>query len=98
VKKHKLEYEIGKIYDAPRPCPKCGHTRAEFRTAATDYVAWWKCDKCGHVFGEIDYDPRTDGRVFCGGPNIDAMAERLRDVEKRLAKLEKLVKGRNHLV
>ena len=48
-------YEIGKLYDSPRPCPKCGHTKAEFRTTATCYGEWWKCTECGEVFGTYEW-------------------------------------------
>ena len=85
----KLTHEIGKIYDTPRPCPKCGHTRAEFRTTATDYGAWWKCEKCGNVFGSYErllqhgYAP-----LSLEGSNITTLFDRLRDLEKRVADLE----------
>ena len=53
----KFEHEIGKEYDAPRPCSECGHKRAVFQTSATDYGAWWKCTKCGNVFGTYENPP-----------------------------------------
>lgn len=49
-----IVHEIGKVYDAPRPCPKCGCKKAKFLTTATDYGEWWECVRCKEVFSTIE--------------------------------------------
>jgi ribosomal protein L37AE/L43A len=82
-------YRIGEAYDAPRPCPKCGHKKAIFRTTATDYGEWWKCVKCGNVFGTYEYSMNLT--TVSDKPFMSRLTtlEEWKTLEKRVAELER---------